>query len=127
MQISELIPHRTLNGMAIILLVGMVAFFVNKPDSDLEERVSDLEERVAILEGTTTDAGTVENNEERWKDVENWRQLRQGMSQEKVEELLGRPNRISGGPVTRWSYSTSGNVAFMNGQVSSWNEPRLTR
>jgi uncharacterized coiled-coil protein SlyX len=95
--------------------------FVNKPD--LEQRVSDLENRVALIEETLSETDTFDTSDKVPKYRENWRQLREGMSQDQVQELLGRPNRIDGGRISIWHYSTEGRVYFSRGKVDRWSEP----
>ncbi|MFP8489591.1 hypothetical protein ACKGJO_10910 [Gracilimonas sp. Q87] len=50
-------------------------------------------------------------------------QLREGMSQEKVKELLGPPQHIEDGSISIWRYTNGGSITFMGGKVFSWSEP----
>jgi outer membrane protein assembly factor BamE (lipoprotein component of BamABCDE complex) len=126
MQIIKLVQNYNFIGLVAVLIFALTAVIVNKPDPDLEQRVSDLENRVASIEETLTGTGTTDTiaasdrgNQYR----ENWRQLREGMSPEKVQELLGKPQRIDGGASAIWHYPIGGRVHFSRGKVNRWSEP----
>jgi len=123
MQITKSVQKHTYSGLATVLLFAMIAVFVNKPDPDLEQRVSDLENRVALIEETLSNTDTIDTTDRESQYRENWRQLREGMSQDNVQELLGRPHRIDGGSLTIWYYPMGGRVHFTRGRVNSWSEP----
>ena len=127
MQITKLIPNHTFSGLVAVLLVSMFGVFVNKSDSDIEQRVSDLENRVTAIEEALSETETIDISDKRWQEVEIWRQLREGMSEKQVQELLGRPLRVNGGHFARWYYSETGlhsYVTFQRGRLTSWTEPR---
>ena len=96
---------------------------VRRVDS-LERRIAELERRLAQSEGvsgranTSADAATAN-----WRDIANWRRLREGMSYEAVRRILGEPDRIAGGTLAFWNYPNGGQVSFSSGRLRSWNEP----
>jgi len=112
MELSKLVQNNNFSGLIAVLIVAMIAFDVNKPDPELEKRVSDLENRVALIEEALSRTDTNDTSDFGRQDLENWRQLREGMSQDKVEELLGRPQRIDGGTMAIWHYRKGGRVYF---------------
>jgi len=123
MQITKSVQKHTYSGLVTVLLFAMITVFVNKPDPDLEQRVSDLENRVALIEETLSNTDTIDTSDQEPQYRENWRQLREGMSQDKVQELLGQPNRIDGGRISIWHYPMGGRVFFSRGKVDRWSEP----
>ena len=123
MQITKLVHNHAFSGLVAVLLVAMIAVLVNKPAPDLEQRVSELENRVTLIEETLSGTDTIDTPDRRWQEIENWRQLREGMSEDQVQELLGQPIRIDGGGLTIWYYSRGGSVHFNRGRVNRWFEP----
>lgn len=123
MQITKLIQNHTYSGLVVVLLVALIAVFDNKPNPKLEQRVSDLENRVDLIEENLTRTDTIDAPDKGLNYRENWRQLREGMSQDQVQELLGRPDRIDGGRNAIWHYSVLGRVHFSRGRVDRWSEP----
>ena len=127
MQISNLIQSHTYIGLLIVLFFATTAILVNKPNADLEQRVSDLENRVTLLEESITGTDTIDASERRPQyraNRENWRQLRERMREDKVQELLGEPQRVTNyGSSVTWHYPIQGMVHFSRGRVSSWSEP----
>ena len=101
----------------------------------LEHKVSDLELRLRALE-TRIGAGQVQYppipttpsqarpvpNASKWRDLANWRQLRRGMSEKQVRDLLGEPERVQGGSVTSWRWDGA-EVYFMDNKLAGWSEP----
>lgn len=124
MQITKLVKNQPFNSLVAVLLIAIIGVFINKPDSDLEQRVSDLENRVTLIEEALLGTDTIATTDKGWQDVENWRKLRVRMSEKQVQELLGPPVRIDGGGMATWDYSRGGRVRFMDGRVHSWTEPR---
>jgi len=131
MQITKLIQNHSYSGLVIVLFFALIAVFVNNPNPDLEKRVTDLENRVTLLEKSITSNEIIDTPDTRpdspeilkWQNRENWRQLRERMRENQVEELLGKPQRIDGGSSARWEYPMGGVVWFRNGRVHRWNEP----
>ena len=63
-----------------------------------------------------------------WRNRENWRLLRRGLSQLEVRYLLGEPGGVEAGDLfTRWYYPDprGGSVRFdaLGGRLESWSEP----
>lgn len=123
MQITKLLQTPSFNSLITVTLVTMVLVFFNDPDPDLEKRVSDLEKRVDLIEETLSGTDKVETSEKGQPNRENWRKLREGMSKDKVQELLGKPDRIDGGSLAVWHYPNGGTVHFYRGKVHRWSEP----
>jgi len=61
----------------------------------------------------------------KWKDKQNWRRLRSGMSKDEVTDVLGEPDNIDKFPsweVWRYGYAE---VQFSSAEkLDSWHEPR---
>jgi len=96
-------------------------------DNSLERRIVDLEKRVSELEairnGTPSKASRIPTSGN-WKYIQNWRQLRTGMSYDEVRALLGEPENIKGGEIAYWYWgSRKAYVVFMSDKLSSWLEP----
>jgi SmpA / OmlA family len=117
-------------GLApVLLFFGSSQLFAQTNDDSrvqkLEEAVRVLERRVAILEDelreetapTPVASGTA-----------NWRKLRNGMSQEDVEQLLGSPSKVDANLYSiawYYGYPSGGRVQFdaRSRKVEGWNEP----
>jgi len=96
-------------------------------DNSLERRIVDLEKRVSELEaisnGTPSKASRIPTSGN-WKVLQNWRQLRTGMSYDEVRTLLGEPENIDGGKIAHWYWgSKKAHVVFMSDKLYSWSEP----
>lgn len=122
-KITNLLDNNTFSGLVAVLLIALITILGNKPDLDLEKRVSELEKRVDLIEENMSGANKVDASDEEKPYRENWRKLREGMSQDKVQELLGRPDRVDGGSMTVWHYPRMGRIYFIRGKLDSWSEP----
>jgi hypothetical protein len=62
-----------------------------------------------------------------WQDRARWRQLRVGMDEATVRQLLGEPTRVNryGATLVSWHFGgvTDASVTFDRSGVSRWNEP----
>ena len=101
---------------------------VTTTDNSLERRIVDLEKRVreleAISNGTPAKASRIPTSGN-WKDLQNWRKLRTGMSYDEVRALLGEPENINGGIMATWYYGSRESTAqFFRDKLQSWSEPR---
>ena len=97
----------------------------------LERKTTDLEQRVRELEALIR----IEPSQSRpipessqWRDLQNWRRLRRGMTMDQVRTLLGEPERVTADtPWTYWFWERSGraNVRFdsRSEKVEGWSEP----
>ena len=93
---------------------------LERANTDLERRVRELESLIksAPSKGRPIPASTG------WKDLANWRQLRNEMSMGEVRELLGEPERVeTKGPLTYW-YWANAQAHFVNGKLNGWSEPK---
>jgi cell division protein FtsB len=93
----------------------------------LERRVDELEKRLRALE-TPQITLQSENRVARgdWRNVANWRRLRDGMSMDQVAELLGQPDKVEAGYVTFWyyGYPGGGHVRYSSSKkLDGWSEP----
>ncbi len=63
----------------------------------------------------------------KWTDQINWRQLRQGMTEEQVIALLGEPGTITeAGKESQWYYGggrLAGIAVFKDAALIEWSEP----
>ena len=95
---------------------------LERKNAELELRVRDLEAR--LKPGTRETA--VQSSAGDWRNVANWRRLKRGMKYDEVRELLGEPERISGGSVAVWRFgnsASSGTATFIDDELESWTEP----
>lgn len=91
---------------------------------DLQLRVRELEAQVK-RDSSRPQAGRASSNS---REIQNWRQLRRGMSMDDVRALLGEPDRVDaiGGISTIWSWNAGGaHVHFDSAdKLDGWSEPR---
>ena len=92
---------------------------LERANTDLEQRVRDLE--ALIRREPSRDQQVAGSGD--WRDISNWRRLRQGMKPDQVRALLGEPERVEAGGVTFWHWANA-YVSFMDGKVYGWSEPR---
>ena len=100
----------------------------------LEHQVAELENRVRALEGTPqtpkTEGARPASGD--WKQIGNWRRLRQGMTMDDASSILGQPGRVEANVVViSWYYGefADGSVTFdpRSQKVTGWSEPRSQR
>lgn len=99
--------------------------------AELELLVSELQQRISMLETQLQNPAlnsvpTIATGDAR--NIQNWRQLRLGMSEQGVEGLLGSPERVVANQfffVWYYEYPFGGKVEFDSPKrtVRSWNEP----
>ena len=96
---------------------------------NLQDRVENLEEKISRIEKliSSNSAPHQEANSKGWRNQQNWRDLRKGMSKREVRQILGEPGKISSGSYgENWYYpdAIGGNVDFnSHGKVEGWSEP----
>ncbi len=112
-------------------LTLVVTFNVNAHESDridqMEKEMQEIKLRLSELESFLSSSSKTENlvkPGEGWKSVSSWRKLTTYMSYSDVKNILGEPHRVDGGDFATWYYQNGGEVDFMLGKVSKWNEPR---
>ncbi|MFZ4288537.1 hypothetical protein [Variovorax sp. HJSM1_2] len=119
---------KRLTGIAL----GLLLFTVASAQS-LEERVRQLEERVNQLERQQMRAASpspspkpVINQAEGWRQRENWRALKRGMTDSDVRSLLGEPTKVNAyGFFSVWEYPEAGRAQFDRAEkLNGWAEPR---
>lgn len=92
----------------------------------LERRTIDLEQRVRDLKALVGRAPSLDRQvppSPNWRDISNWRQLRQGMTPDQVRALLGEPERVNAGGFTFWHWNEA-HVYFLRGKLEGWSEPK---
>jgi TonB family protein len=92
---------------------------LERANIDLERRVRELESLIK----SEPSKGRPIPAPAGWKDLANWRQLRQGMTMDEVRALLGEPESVDVGSYTYWHWADA-NVYFIDGELSGWSEPR---
>jgi hypothetical protein len=127
-----------MKSIFLTLIVLLVSFSPAQADEKriqrLEILVEDLNRRLAVLETSlinksesaskTTNPNTT--SKDGFKERNNWRKLRTGMTPNEVERILGVAPKIDGGSVSTWYYSSVGYhsyVVFYNNVVQRWTEP----
>lgn len=100
--------------------------------TELEQTVRSLQQRIAVIEARLNQTGNsspvASFKTGTPNDINNWRQLRKGMSEQEVERLLGSPGKISVNVIsTTWyyNYPTGGRIDFdaTSRKVDAWTEP----
>jgi hypothetical protein len=97
----------------------------------IDDRVRDLERRVEQLEKQAKQSASspsqlqIAGGQDRWKQVENWRSLKRGMTEADVRRLLGEPHKVNAtARFTAWQYQPGADVVFdRDGRVGAWTEP----
>jgi hypothetical protein len=104
---------------------------LNRRVEQLERRIAELERRLQTFEASPQpprlDATRAASGD--WKQLGNWRRLRQGMTMDDVSTLLGQPDRVKVVVLTEWTYGRfpdGGSVIFdaQSQKVIGWTEPR---
>ena len=64
----------------------------------------------------------------KWEHKENWHQIRPGMNQQQIRDLLGEPTTSTSDPAfTQWTYGQGpkcGKAIFAGGMLRDWASPR---
>ncbi len=90
----------------------------------LEQRIAELERLIAPSQSAASGKGSTQVPVAApWREIANWRRLRENMNYDAVRRILGEPDRVSGGNIAFWRYPNGGQVTFHSGRVSSWTEP----
>ncbi len=98
--------------------------------AEFERTVRNLQQRVAELEARLVQADEVARttsiNPGNSGDIQNWRQLRKGMSEHDVERLLGSPEKIIALSDIQWYYNYPRGLVYFSAEsrkVDGWMEP----
>ena len=94
---------------------------------ELERRVEQLEKHVAQPASPVSAPKPVIGQPDGWRQRENWRSLRHGMTESDVRSILGDPHKVDANPIViRWDYSGGGSAEFevRDGRLRGWREPR---
>jgi len=117
------------------VILGALACSVASAQS-IDDRVRELERRVEQLEkqsGATSSAPPVgasrpaSGQPDGWRQRENWRSLKRGMTQGDVRSVLGEPSKVeSNVAFTLWEYPGGGSAQFgsRDERLQGWSEPR---
>jgi hypothetical protein len=104
---------------------------LNRRVEQLERRVAELERRLQAVDASPqpTRLDATRSAPGDWKEIGNWRRLRQGMTMDEVSALLGQPDRVDVSGFAWWTYGTGsdgGSVTFdaRSQKVTAWSEPR---
>ena len=99
--------------------------------AELERIVDELLERVSTLESQVQGSQSAPNltvSTGDATDIQNWRLLRMGMSEEEVKTLLGSPDKVEANQfffTWYYDYPLGGKVQFdsESQRIEGWNEP----
>jgi len=94
---------------------------------ELERRVEQLEKQVAQPTSPASAPKAVSGRPDGWRQTENWRSLRRGMTESDVRSILGEPDKVNVNVAfTRWDYPGGGRAQFdsRDGRLEGWSEPR---
>lgn len=94
---------------------------------ELERRVERLEKQVAQPTSPVSAPKSVSSQPDGWRQRENWRSLRRGMTESDVRSILGEPNKVDVNVAfTLWDYPGGGSAQFgsRDGRLQGWSEPR---
>lgn len=92
---------------------------------DLERRVEQLEKQGAHPASPASAPKPVSGQSDGWRQIENWRSLRRGMTESDVRSILGEPQRVdASSSLTLWAYPRGGSADFLGGRLNGWREPR---
>jgi hypothetical protein len=136
---------KSLNKLLLIMFmfcaVSRIAYADDAEIRDLRNRIEYLEKKVESMDQTLTRMMAILNASPsvsrsqqsvtpdplKWRDKQNWRRLRTGMSKDEVRDLLGEPDRIDNfGAFESWNYGNpvGGEVQFSpKEKLNSWHEP----
>ena len=116
-----------LAGIAFGTLIYAVASAQSLDDRvrALERRVEQLEKQVAQPTSPASARKPVSSQPDGWRQIDNWRSLRRGMTESDVRSILGEPQKVvASGSLTLWYYPGGGSADFDDGRLRGWNEPR---
>lgn len=125
--------------LALFVCVSLFALFsyskisVSAENDDIEslkQKITELEKRIKDLEAILKIYHAPEKKESDetygWLNNKSWRNLRKGMSEDEVKNLLGEPLKTVGGSKTIWYYPNfyRNYVSFdEKGNLTGWIEP----
>ena len=93
---------------------------LERANTDLARRVSDLE---ALIKSVPSQSQPIPSAN-KWQSLANWRQLRRGMSMDKVRALLGEPERVMAIIGRVYWYWPGCQVQFdSDAKLDGWSEP----
>jgi hypothetical protein len=116
-----------LAGIAFSVLLCAVAAAQPLDDRvyDLERRVEQLEKHFAQPARPVSASKPAIGQPDGWRQKENWRSLKRGMTESDVRSILGEPNKVKAfGSFTVWEYPAGGRAQFgSNERLEGWGEP----
>ena len=114
---------------SLILIVNNPVYAQDDEIIRLRQRISELEKRIYDLENLLklyNEPEKIRTEAPGWQNKKNWRKLKDGMSKEQVQSILGEPIKTIDGVRTLWYYPNiyCGYVSFdEKGRVTGWDEP----
>ena len=94
---------------------------------ELERRVDQLEKQAAPPAASVSASKSLSSPSEGWRQRENWRSLKRGMTESDVRSILGEPQKIDTFPSwSNWRYPDGGSTRFtgQDGRLDGWSESR---
>ena len=92
---------------------------------ELERRVEQLEKQVAQPTSSMSAPKPVAIQSDGWRQKENWRALKRGMTEKDVRSILGEPEQVqSFRSFSVWRYPGMSDAKFdRDGRLDGWSEP----
>lgn len=122
---------------SIILVLSFASFFAHaaspeKEIQQLREESNRLSERISRLEATLKSKqldSVSYAKPDAWHYMNNWGQIKQGMSHEQVESILGKPTKRSVNSINYVKMYYQGNVqgsGYVSGYIELDSDDRVT-
>jgi outer membrane protein assembly factor BamE (lipoprotein component of BamABCDE complex) len=124
MKTTKTVPAiRSKTSLAIVVSVLFSNMATAANESEIMQRIDVLEKRITILENQIESS----TNINRWKDIHNWQQVKNGMHSKDVTLILGKPGRIEQQIFTTWYYHPQSKlhsfIWFDEDKVLGWEMP----
>lgn len=109
------------------LLCYTLSTYSQEPSLEkIVKKIEQLEKRISILEDIIANKDK-KNQNIITNDKQRWRNLKKGMNQQEVRDLLGEPLKINTGNLTYWYYSGEQYHSYVifdyKDKVYGWDEP----
>lgn len=93
---------------------------------ELERRVEQLEKQLAQPPSPAVAPKPVSGQPDGWRQRENWRALKRGMTERDVRSMLGEPQKVESFRLfSVWEYPGGGRAQFdRDERLEGWSEPR---
>ena len=109
-----------------LICIGASAQSLEDRVRELERRIEQLEKQVAQPTPPVGASKPATGRPDGWRQRENWRSLKRGMTERDVSSVLGEPQKVSSYPSWRvWNYPGGGSARFgSDDRLDGWDEPR---